>query len=339
MNKKTLQVLIHVIAWAGFLALPSLSSPDNGFEQHPALVQLFNSLFVGNVLLICIFYLNYFFITPLYLKSQYLQFCIYSILVSSIFFVSDYFLRPSPELFVPQLSPIQGQPVPPPSMFFHFVSVIMFLIVYFISFGLRVTAQWKITKEEKLQAELSYLKAQINPHFLFNTLNNIYSLTLIKSDEAPSIVLKLSSMMRYSITEALQNYISLRKEIDYITNYIALQRLRLPSNILIGYHVAGEAEGKVISPFMLIPFIENAFKHGINTAEDTNIEISITISEKTLVLKVCNKKVMIKIDNESSGIGIENTKRRLQYFYPSKHKLVVQENTESFSVLLTIQLT
>jgi len=190
-----------------------------------------------------------------------------------------------------------------------------------------------------LQTEISFLKAQINPHFLFNTLNSIYSLSISKSDAAPDAVVKLSNMMRYSVSEANQNFVSLSKEIEYISNYIELQRLRVTDKIKINYEISGDVEGKQIAPFLLIPFVENAFKHGVNSEEDSDIGIKIDIGSDGLLLKVANKKVTVHIGKDTGiGLGIETTRKRLRLLYPGRHKLDITDNNDSFRILLQIDL-
>jgi len=207
-----------------------------------------------------------------------------------------------------------------------------------VAFGLRIMNQWKQTQQEKLEVELSYLKAQINPHFLFNTLNNIYSLTLLKSHQAPHAVLKLSAIMRYSISYGQENYVELERELAYLGNFIDLQKLRLPAQMDIRYFVRGDAGHNVITPFLLIPFIENAFKHGVNTVDDTHIQIDVLINGNFLSLDVWNRKVSVLQSEEPSGIGIENTRQRLEILYASRHKLVIEDLPGEFRVQLKMKL-
>ncbi|HRD40256.1 MAG TPA: sensor histidine kinase, partial [Bacteroidia bacterium] len=186
--------------------------------------------------------------------------------------------------------------------------------------------------------ELSYLKAQINPHFLFNTLNSIYSLAIQKSDETANAVVKLSGMMRYVLTESQNEFVSLQKELDYINNYIELQKTRLDSTIKLHYTITGTTTGKAIAPLILIPFIENAFKYGVNAEENSEITIEISVNEAAINLFVKNNKVSIRPDPENrSGLGIENTKSRLLLLYPGKHYLNIDDNSASFSVSLSIK--
>jgi len=191
------------------------------------------------------------------------------------------------------------------------------LLVGLISTGYKVTSDWLGLQNEKrelesqnLQSELKFLKSQINPHFFFNTLNNLYALTLKKSDLAPEIVLRLSEMMRYMLYESNEKEVSLEKEINYVMNYIELERLRQGEKFKINFKLEGSAQGQRIAPLMFIPFLENSFKHGVP------------------------EKPKLK----SGGIGLENVKRRLKLLYPEKHQLNIIEQPDSFKVKLNIQL-
>lgn len=214
-----------------------------------------------------------------------------------------------------------------------------FVNIFLISFGLRIYSQWRLAEQEKMKFQLSYLQAQINPHFLFNVLNSIYSLIINRSEHAADAVVKLSSIMRYVISEAAQSTVPLHKEIKYVSNYIELQRLRLAKNIKLDFNVAIEASEKQITPLILLPFIENAFKHGVSMEEACEINISIAVERDTLTLKVTNKKIKVNsTEKPESGMGIENTMKRLQLVYPGRHSIRMDDNDKSFAVELNIQL-
>src|ERR1700748_3501739 len=187
---------------------------------------------------------------------------------------------------------------------------------------LKISNRLKLAEREKVNAELSYLKAQINPHFLFNTLNSIYSLAIEKSDYTATAVVKLSGMMRYVITDASHKFVSLEKEINYISDYIELQKIRLDDSIKLSYSVSGDPADKIVAPLVLISFIENAFKYGVNAEENSEIKIHIDSTKGYVHLRVFNKKVKIQqVNTHTSGLGIENTINRLQLLYPGRHKL------------------
>lgn len=233
---------------------------------------------------------------------------------------------------------------PPPffmkTIFWTDVSRHFFLFsgVLLLSLMLKINERLKQAHKEKISAELSYLKAQINPHFLFNTLNSIYSLAIQKSDETANAVVKLSGMMRYVLTESQSEFVSLQKELDYIKNYIELQKTRFDSTVKLHFTITGQTAGKSIAPLILIPFIENAFKYGVNSEENSDITIDINVNEAAINLYVKNNKVSIRPDPENkSGLGITNTKSRLELLYPGKYYLNIEDSATAFVVSLSIK--
>jgi LytS/YehU family sensor histidine kinase len=195
----------------------------------------------------------------------------------------------------------------------------------------------KEIETEKLNTELSFLKSQINPHFLFNTLNNIYSLAVAKSDATAGAVLKLSSIMRYVITDTKHHLVPLEKELQFIQHYIDLQKVRLTDKVTLNFSISGEVENKQIAPLIFIPFVENAFKYGISAKENSTISIEVKVVDSEVILSVHNAIVTQQKELiENTGIGIKNSKRRLELLYPDKHELQVKNENGHFSVNLTI---
>ncbi len=196
---------------------------------------------------------------------------------------------------------------------------------------------------EKLDAELKFLKMQINPHFLFNTLNNLYGLARKENAHMTSIgIAKLSILMRYIIHEGNKNFISIEKEIEFINTYIEIQYLRFSKkdDISITFTTNGNSEGKSIPPLLLIVLIENAVKHGIHIEEKSSVEISLTIQDDDLLFIVTNtmhKYIQNEI-NEPSGLGLENLKRRLNHLLPNKCNLTFTQNSNIFIANLSIKL-
>jgi hypothetical protein len=218
--------------------------------------------------------------------------------------------------------------------------IFLFVIVLLFSLGLASHDRWRTVEKERIKTELQFLKAQINPHFLFNAMNGIYSLALEKSDQAPKAILILSSMMRYVYSRDRQDLVPLKEELEYISNFIHLQQLRFSKDILVDFEVNGDPEGKWIAPMILVPLIENAFKHGVNAEASSKIKINILISANQLDLQVFNHKVpVVNQFEQASGIGIANTKNRLALQYPGKHLLRITEDPNSFTAELTIRWT
>ncbi len=190
----------------------------------------------------------------------------------------------------------------------------------------------------KMQAELSMLQAQITPHFFFNSLNTIYSLALSKSDKAPDAIITLSDMMRYVLTDAKKDWISLSQEADYLQRYVELQELRLPRKTTLHHQL--ELEGDyMIPPMLLVTFYENAFKYGTSSQTEQSIDISLTVKDATLCLTTYNAIVVEKSPEKSTGNGIANTRRRLELLYPDRHELAISECNGFYHLKLIIQLS
>jgi two-component system, LytTR family, sensor kinase len=191
--------------------------------------------------------------------------------------------------------------------------------------------------KERQASEIALLRSQVNPHFLFNTLNNIYSLVYSKSDEAPEAVMKLSSIMRYMLYDSNTDLVPVNKEVEYLQSFIELQQLRIPRKGFVQMQVTGTMENRTIAPMLLIPFVENAFKHGDKNHEP-GIIINLYMANDKLVFTVTNyiKNRNQAVNEESGGFGLENIKRRLGLLYPEKHDLKINNNGEMYSIELTI---
>lgn len=222
----------------------------------------------------------------------------------------------------------------PPTQYGH--TALVYLLGVISSLLFAISSRLQNVEKEKMKSELAFLKAQINPHFLFNTLNSIYALALKKDDKTPDAVIQLSELMRYIITNANDEVLDLSKEINYITNFVSLQKTRLGDTVSIDYKVNGNAFGKVITPLILISFIENAFKHGVNPDKTSEICIAIDIHEKDLTLMVSNKKIF-SVESET-GIGLQNTIERLALLYPDRHQLKIEDSHDKYIVNLTIEV-
>lgn len=190
---------------------------------------------------------------------------------------------------------------------------------------------------QRQAGELALLRSQVNPHFLFNTLNNIYSLVYKKSDEAPEAVMKLSSIMRYMLYDATNDKVPLEQEIEYLKSFIELQKLRIENPDFVSLHIEGNAEGHFIAPILLISFVENAFKHG-SKKHIPGVIIRLLITKDRLNLEVVNylKKATLLINEPETGIGLSNISRRLALIYPGKHSLLISKEAEIFRVNLEI---
>lgn len=362
MKSKLREVLIHIAGCVTFLALPIVFSPDANsvgdlWKYAPALKD-----FLVYLALILFFYFNFFYLIPVfYFKRKYTGFFLISFLCFAVIILLPNSLVKGDNGFHTQRSSYRPEPPPPPDERYPMPppprmpaqqqtsrsilldvshQVFLFLAVFFFSLILKISNRWRQSEKEKLNAELSYLKAQINPHFLFNTLNSIYSLAIEKSDQTPAAIVKLSGMMRYVISDSGHHLVSLSKEIDYIRNYIELQKIRFGNAVPLSFRVNGVYAGERIAPLILISFVENAFKHGVNAAEDPDIRIEINITTHQLHFTAFNNKVTVQeMPEDKGGLGIENTRKRLELLYPGRHTLEITDDPHYFSVSLLLQLT
>ena len=193
-------------------------------------------------------------------------------------------------------------------------------------------------EQDNLKLEYNFLKSQLNPHFLFNTLNNMYSFSVVAPGKVGDMILRLADLMRYSLYETNEEYVSLEKEITFLESYMALQRIRHDREAKIEYNLVGNTANKKITPLLLITFLENAFKHGLQSTAGANwIEISLEIKFDILVFKIRNNMVDSKVKH-SGGLGLSNAYKRLSYYYPQCHNLLIQNTNSIYSVELTISL-
>ena len=331
------------------MSLPIIFSPDFSKSSDLFLINPFRRDFIGYFLLLGFFYLNYFLLIPrLFFSKKYL---IYSIVIILLYIIITFL----PQLIFgfPQMhfGPGPGAPPDMPQNMMHhppppmprFIEIgpqfIQFLMVLIFSLMLRFNTLLKRTEKERTIAELSYLKAQINPHFLFNSLNSIYSLALEKSDLTADAVVKLSGIMRYIINEASLDFVPLEKEINYIQDYVDLQKFRLENTVNLSFTITGNLNNLKIAPLILIPFVENTFKYGVSPEEVSVIEISIDIKNNQLYLRTFNRKLTIKVSEDNQNkLGLKNTKKRLESLYPAKYSLIITEDASTYITELKIEL-
>ncbi len=224
--------------------------------------------------------------------------------------------------------------------------IIAGLLSWIISSAIKVTTEWfknqqmmRRIENEKLLSELSFLKSQVNPHFLFNALNNIYSLQHKNSPDTGSAILKLSELIRYMLYETAPDFVSLEKEINYIRNYIELQKLGLSPEVKVNFNVKGDVAGKNVRAMLFIPLVENIFKHGVSYIKNSELDISVEIGENYVELKTSNP-IGGKMTNgeNKSGIGLNNLRKRLDLLYSGKHEFNVTTDAQIFKTNLKLYL-
>ncbi|WP_118973069.1 sensor histidine kinase [Taibaiella koreensis] len=202
----------------------------------------------------------------------------------------------------------------------------------------------ELLEKKQLESELMLLRSQINPHFLFNVLNSIYSLSLKKSDEAPGVILKLSDILRYMLYESRQDYVPLDKELQMLRDYIAIEQIRISSKDAISLDIGADTGSGKIAPALLIAFVENAVKHGLDSRmADAFVRISIRVAPGQLLEFQCVNNYLPRSagmhTNKTGGIGLENVKKRLELLYPGKHHLTIDNDNTVFQVKLTLKLS
>ncbi len=219
--------------------------------------------------------------------------------------------------------------------------------IVFLSVGIKLTEFWfneqqrkQAVVKEKVETELKLLKSQIHPHFLFNTLNNIYALTLQKSDQAPDAIIKLSELLDYLIYQGENEQVPLQKEIELIDHYMDLEKLRYGNRLEATFEKTGDPDKVMIAPVLFLPFVENAFKHGISQSRNKVwLKIHLEISIMSIIFHIENSKPSAQLkDGPQGGIGLENLKRRLEILYKDKYSLEIHDKENIYSVILKLTL-
>ena len=329
MYARLISFLLQLILWFLFLGIPLFHDP-----RHIADSDQITHYILRHSLYVLLYYLNYFYFIPTILKKKGLGiYALYVLFSFVIVFMGALF-------FEEGLAPMEkfsGR------VFFGLIPIIQ---VYAISTTFRLVIDYfeqlstqKKMEEQNRLAELNFLRSQINPHFLFNTLNNINALVRMRPAEAEKSIGALSDLMRYMLNCSKHEKMELGKEIEYINNYVKLQKLRLPKEFNLKYETKVADPTVLIEPLLLIGFIENTFKHGVSGSDDDFIEISIRATEQQLELHAVNKIYQFKnTENIVSGIGMENTKKRLQFCYKNNYSIYLQAEDGIYDIKLILNL-
>jgi hypothetical protein len=359
-HKKFLQIFVHIIVWVIFLGLLTTLVPQPS-GRNPVLTLISCDLFF-----VVFFYLNFFILVPrFFVPRKYVAYAT----VCTFFLIMAVGLPSIISMGPPEKNMQNVMQYPPPNNFqepppafdhgfreppmhkglppardlilikpeFRYI-ILIYLLILTLSLGLRILLQWQQAVKEKISAELAYLKAQINPHFFFNTLNSIYALSVTNADRTPYAIEKFSDIMRFVIYESQNEFVPLGKKIEYIGSYIELQKLRLSQNISVNFSVTGDPAPFMIAPMILMPFIESAFRSGLSTETKIKIDIGIDIENSTLKLLVRNTKNPEEQLVTDYQPGLENAKKRLDLIYPGKYKLLFSDSNIEHVVSLTLDL-
>ncbi|MFZ1809017.1 MAG: histidine kinase [Cyclobacteriaceae bacterium] len=339
-NRKA--ILLHITFWVVYTLIFTIT--DGGYSNR------FDRAFFIELahlpLRLVVVYLNYFILFPkLLLTGKYYRYAFYtvvSLIVAALLQRGIMFYYVSPILY-PQTTDIVNYFIP--YKLLQAGVIINSPLVFMIGFSVlhhvfKLRDKTEKLEKENLQSELKFLRAQINPHFFFNTLNSLYGLTQEKSDRAPEVVLKLSELMSFVLYETDQERISLSKELKYIKNYIELEEIRYGDRFVCNLSIHGNTE-VLIPPLLMLPFIENSFKHGIKHESDKGwVNIYVSVIENKFIFKIENSigEISAHADNGQNGLGIANVKRRLELLYPESHRLSCNNEEKQFRVELEIDL-
>lgn len=338
-------ILLHAMVWIAVLFLPSILSFRSAV-QFDRLLSSPNDIknLMSWLLFIGFVYVNHLqFIPKFYLKEERVKYFLLVLLgLAGILWLPDVIglvWNAGPPKGAPPMGPRPGDlPAKPAAISEISHIVLLFAVSVLGSISYHTQLRLRDIEQAKLRAELNQLKSQIHPHFLFNTLNSIYALAVRKNDQTAEVVVQLSEFLRYVIRDAENEAVPLEKELDYIQNYLDLQKSRLRDSVNLHYELAGNPEGLTIVPLILFSFVENAFKHGVNPDEPSKIELSVLIEENRIQLKTYNFKVNRTDAHSSGGIGVANARKRLSLLYPDRHQLSIVEGESDYEVDLRIQL-
>ncbi len=339
--------LVPLLLWTVFAVLPFLFRiNDSNFAQHRFFLR---EMLYKNILNLVVFYGHTYLIYPfLKKKNGLIWYTICLLACFTVYIVIAEHLRPSPQDFArmnPQIG--AGFPKPPPINIFF--SVPAFIITILVSFCYSILTNTnrrekslKDRENNQLKAELNFLRSQISPHFMFNVLNSMVSLARKKSELLEPSLINMSNLMRYMLYERTDKLVSLKTEVEYLQNYTDLQLLRYGDTVQLNMYITGNLEGYSIEPMLLIPFVENAFKHGISMIDEPLIDVFLTVDPETGTLQfvVFNNISPVKDMQEGgTGIGLQNVQRRLELLYPGKHKLNITNQKSVFKAEIRIKLS
>lgn len=342
---RTLSILIHAVVWVGGISMPYLAAYVSG-ASYPRFdpVRLMLPIQV-----LFLFYLNYLWLINRFLfKKEIIWFLSINLLIIvglTLFSEAVHHFLPPPHLHLPP-KPMSGAGRPPIDMRM-FTGVLIELLVVGLSVAIRMTRKWyeahrlmQELEQANIQAELQQLKSQLNPHFLFNSLNSIYALIGFKPEQAQEVLHSLCDMLRYQLYEANRDLIPLEKEIDFVRNYCDLMRLRLSPNVTCRVELPRQTTGIYLSPLLFISIVENAFKHGVSQSNPSHITIHISVELGEVSCCVRNSFHSKRENNRhESGIGLENLRRRLELLYPQKHTFHAERCGVEFVAELILQTT
>jgi two-component system, LytTR family, sensor kinase len=348
LRSKVFSISLHVFGWMIFFMLPVLFLPRNIPFTDFLKARFSESSLIINSFLVISFYLNAYLLMPkFFFRKSYMLYFLAIGLLGFLYYYLVTQIQETPQVgppeWVRQNNPLFKQQMSRGNSR-QVGSFVMFILVWVFSSALTTTSRLVKAERRALEAEgdrktaeLSFLKAQINPHFLFNTLNNIYTLSLTKSEKTSDSIMRLSKIMRYVTSDVQKELVPLQQEIDCIKDYIDLQKLRLShETVKLNFSIDGNADNKQIAPLILLPFVENVFKYGISNERKSIIAITLSVKENSIAFLSENTIFRRGSDTDSTGVGIENVKRRLNHIYPDKYSLDISGQNNIYIVKLKL---
>lgn len=343
-------LILVILVVFSFLFFP-YNRQHSPFESH----RFINWFVYSNIFLLLFYFFNSQYLIPKFLARKktllYTGIVIACLLIFLYFFTYIGFEAQETKDHIEKMrsrSIAKGTPMRVRSYWEWFFSsgpIVMFLTAFTLSSLSKIISQWFLAEERKaaiekqnITNELTLLRSQVNPHFLFNTLNGIYSLAVTKDDKAPDAVMKLSRIMRYTLEESQTEIVDLTKEIEFIKSYIALQKLRANEKLHVAFEVKGNIDHVKIAPLLFIPFIENAFKYGVSAHSDSNIYMLIERTADRLHMQCVNDVFLNQAAKRGTGTGIANVKRRLELLYENNHELKLTQKENQYTADLFINL-
>ncbi len=327
-----LKIFIHLIFWFFFVILPLLNSKMD--EDHGR-YKFLTSILPATIFCVPFFYINSEFLIKKFLPKGKITGYIISLSVLFFVFLFSYYLIKKSLISQFPIKIYDSRTVWPVLLVLS-----MSTLFGFIDFML---SQSRINEEknaERLKSELSFLRSQISPHFIFNILNSIVYLIRSKSSDAEKVTIELSELIRYMLYDSENRQVPLEKEVEYLKNYIELQKIRFGEDVAINLTVEGNLNGKMIEPMLLIPFVENAFKHGVGFVSKPFIDVFVDCNGNSFNFNVKNLVGPEDDDNkdEYSGIGLKNVKRRLELLYEDSQSLIINDENGVFEARLKLEL-
>lgn len=345
MNFSWKVLLVHLLLILLFLSIPVISSPDFNYTMDIFNVPPFRKTFTGYLMVVGFFYANYYLILPRYFfEKKYIQYTLWVCISLAVIILLHFLIFPDqgPGPMNPQGFPGPNSPHRPSTFnFYPYINLIVpFMLALLFSVSLGLNKKAKQIELDKYQAELQNLKYQLQPHFLFNSLNNIYSISILEPQKTPKYILELSEILRFLLKTDDSLQVKLNDDLRFCMQYINLQKLRFENDADWDINIP-EADAEIqISPFLMMPIIENVFKYGIHPDKASPIRIRILLEGNTLRLTTFNRKNNHAGENLllAQKLGLTKTRERLNLLFPGRHRLKIDENEQEFQVYLEIEL-